>query len=425
MLEFEKKKTGGAVGDVYADKPFVKSRDWMVCHLGGGGAGSSGSTTDTAPWGGQQPFLSDVFQQAQNQYQTYTPQYYGFNGTAGGTPTQTGPSTVAPMNPQETSAISTVGNLGLNGSNTFNQANATATGVAGSNPNANPGNQGYFGLMNGQLTNAMNPSNGALNYFTSGASANNNPAMSDLAATANLNPAGNPGNAALNNYANGSMLSAGNPYFSQMADQIKAQTLPGLMGAFTQGTTDNPNVAYGVTNGLTNAIGGLAYQNYQQGQQNQIAAGNTISGNYNTGVGNNISAAANLGSNYNTGQGNILGAASTASGNYFNSLADQLNAGQGISSNYNTGVGNNLNAANLGNTLYNSQLGGANAALTAGQTSQTQSQNELNNLVNAFNYYQNLPYQQLNQYTNTVNGQYGASTTNTAPAGGFFTSLFS
>lgn len=244
----------------------------------GGGAGSGGSTSTSDPWAGQQPYLSNVFQSAQNQYQSYTPQYYGATDGNGST---VGASTVAPLNSQETGAIAQLGDLGNNGSAGLNSADS-----------------------------------------------------------------------ALQNYTNGSMLSAQNPYFQNVAAQTAASVTPDLMKSFTQGTTDNPNVALAASNGISNAVGNLAYQNY------------------------------------------------------------------------NTQSTNQLNAANEANSIYNSQLGGANASLTGGQAAQTQSQNELQNLVNEYNYYQQLPYTQLNQYSNLVNGQYGSATTTTQPAQSLLSVLF-
>ena len=251
----------------------------IICF--GGGAGSGGSTSNSSPWTGQQPYLTDTFQQAQNLQNTYTPQYYGYSGSAGSDPTQTGQSTVAPFNSQETGAINQIGNLGLNG------------------------------------TQGMGTANNAVNQ-----------------------------------YASGSMLSGNNPYFGSVVNQIQSSLTPGLMGSFSQGSTDNPNIAFAASQGLGNAVGNAASQNYETQTQNQ------------------------------------------------------------------------LNAASLAPQMYNTQMSGANAALTAGQAAQTQAQNQLTNQVNAYNYYQQLPYTQLNNYADLVQGQYGQATTNTAPAAGLFGTLF-
>lgn len=249
----------------------------------GGGAGSGGSSTTSGPWSGQQPYLSDVMSDAQNQYQNYTPQYYGADGSSLNGQDISGQSTITPFNSQETSAISQLGDLGANG------------------------------------TSATNAANGALT-----------------------------------NYANGNMINAANnPGLQNVEQQAAASVTPGLMSSFTQGTTDNPNVALAASNGVANAVGNIAYNNY------------------------------------------------------------------------NTQTGNQITAANDASNLYNTQIAGANAGLTAGQAQQTQDQSQLQNNVNMFNYDQQLPYQQINQYSNLVNGQYGASSTTTSPAQGLFSVLFS
>jgi len=263
----------------YSNRPFLKCRDQNICHFGGG---SQDATTSGGPWKPQQPYLKGLFGSAQSQYQDYTPQYFGYNGTSGGTPTQTGSSQVSPFNSQETGAISQIGQLGANGTPTLDSANS-----------------------------------------------------------------------AVNQYANGSMLSGSNPYFQSVTNQIQGSLTPGLMSAFSQGTTDNPNVAYAASQGLGNAVGQAASQNYETQSQNQ------------------------------------------------------------------------LNAASMAPYMYNTQLGGANAALTAGQASQTQAQNELSNQVNAYNYYQQLPYNQINQYASLINGNYGTQSTQSVPQQSLLGSIFS
>lgn len=229
----------------------------------GGGAGSGGSTTNSAPWSGQQPYLSSVMSDAQKQYQTYTPQYFGAQGSTLNGQNISGLSTVAPFNQTETSALSGIANTGMNGTSALNDANSSVSNILSGDP--------------------------------------------------------------------------------AMEQSIAAGVVPGLESQFTQGNSvNNPAMAYATSNGLYNAL-----------LQNQ------------------------------------LGAAGTAQ------------------------------------NLYGTQMSGEQAALGAGQTQQTQSQNDLTNLVNMFNYQQQLPYTTLNQYDNLINGQYGASTTNTAPAQGLFNVLFS
>ena len=245
-------------------------------HRFGFGGGSNTTTQKSDPWSGQQGYLTDVFGQAQNQYNNFTPQYYGY--TDG---TQTGGSTVAGFNPTETSAINAIGDTGLNGSAALNSANTATTNILNSDP-------------------------------------------------------------------------SNNPYFSSMNNKIMASVLPGLESQFTQGNSvNNPAMAYAASSGLGDALGSQMYGNYNQG------------------------------------------------------------------------VANQLNAAGTAQNLYGTQISGQQAALTAGQTQQQQAQNELTNNVNAFNYYQQLPYNKLNQYSNLVQGQYGNTTSTSSPMQSMFGSLFS
>jgi len=63
------------------------------------------------------------------------------------------------------------------------------------------------------------------------------------------------------------------------------------------------------------------------------------------------------------------------------------------------------------NAVQSALQGGYNA----GSAQQQQSQNELTDQVNRYNYNQNLPYQMLNTYDNFINGTYGGTTSQTQP----------
>lgn len=85
------------------------------------GGGSSSSTTKSDPWSGQQPYLTDVMSQAQNQYNNFTPQYYP-------------QSTVAGFNQGQTSAIGATENTGLNGSPAMNAAQTSTANILTGDP---------------------------------------------------------------------------------------------------------------------------------------------------------------------------------------------------------------------------------------------------------------------------------------------------
>ncbi len=258
---------------------FGRLRSYNKNRLGfGGGSQTSTTTSNNAPWSAQQPYLQNLFSSAQNQYQNYTPQYFG----AAGTP-NAGQSTVAPLNSVETSALSGIANTGMNGSPDLTAANTSTGNILNSNP-------------------------------------------------------------------------ADNPYYQQMANTVLGSVVPGLESQFTQGNSvNNPAMAYATTQGATNALGNTMFQNYNQGVSNQ------------------------------------LGAAGTAQ------------------------------------NLYNTGLQGQTAALGAGQAQQTQSQNDLTNQVNMWNYQQQLPYSQINQLSNLITGQYGSTGTGTtsSPQQSLFGSIFS
>lgn len=94
------------------------------------------------------------------------------------------------------------------------------------------------------------------------------------------------GNAALNSTLDGSMLSAGNPYFQQMVTQLGQSIQPQIDGQFAAagryGSGANAN-AY--ADALSRQAGQLAYQNYGQERTNQLGAVSQLPG-YTAGLSN-------------------------------------------------------------------------------------------------------------------------------------------
>lgn len=72
----------------------------------------------------------------------------------------------------------------------------------------------------------------------------------------------------------GSYLSAGNPYFSAMADRVTGQTLPAITAQWQRAGrgTGNGAVIEAAGRGLGDAIGSLAYQNYGDERARQFQA---------------------------------------------------------------------------------------------------------------------------------------------------------
>ncbi len=110
-------------------------------------------------------------------------------------------------------------------------------------------------------------------------------------------------------------------------------------------------------------------------------------------------------------------------GNSMNNPAAGFAVGNGLGtalgsiagSNYNTALSQIPQAAYIAPSVQQGKLASQGTAFGAGQTQQQQSQSELADLVNRWNYNQQLPFQMLNQYANQVNGQYGGTSTMTQP----------
>jgi hypothetical protein len=75
---------------------------------------------------------------------------------------------------------------------------------------------------------------------------------------------------------NGDYLSAGNPHFSTMADNVRANVLPGLDSRYiASGRTGSGLHGRAVGEGLGSAIGSLAYQNYGDERNRMTGAMNS------------------------------------------------------------------------------------------------------------------------------------------------------
>lgn len=152
------------------------------------GGGKTTTTTKADPWKGQQPYLKEVFSEAQNLYDTWNPTYFPGD-------------TVANLTPFQMAGV----------------------GKMASDAMGNPATAG---------------------------------ALSEFGKT-----------------MGGDYLSAGNPYFSNMADTITAKVLPAIQGQFAGGNRMGGGLAARASaQGLGDAIGSLAYQNYGDERTNMMRA---------------------------------------------------------------------------------------------------------------------------------------------------------
>lgn len=79
--------------------------------------------------------------------------------------------------------------------------------------------------------------------------------------------------------------------------------------------------------------------------------------------------------------------------------------------NYGDERGNQLKAAGLAPSIDQGVFSNLNTGLNAATAYQTQDQNQLNDLVNRWNYEQNLPWNKLGNYSQMIQGNYGGTTT--------------
>lgn len=339
------------------------------CYFGGATPAKSTqqTQTDNAPWSGATPYITQGLQSSQDLYNQGGPQYY----------------------PGETYALPNSGELSALSS--LSSAPQTYAPLIQAGTGAMNSALGTSGGVTSDANNIYNSSQGISDLATSiGQNAQNNPSNSFFTGLMNGTSTA-PGFSTLEDYSNGKYLSAQNPYFQQMANTLTAQVLPGINAQFSNSGRGNSGLAArAASEGLGDSIGNLAYQNYQQGLQQQQTAANSLTGlaaqggtglsnNFNTGIANQLNAG-NLGIN----AGNL-----------------GLSAGNQAISAANLG----LSAAQLGPILQAMGLSADQASLFAGQTQQGYQQAQDTDAQTRYNYNANLPYQNLQNYIANITGQ--------------------
>lgn len=141
---------------------------------------------------------------------------------------------------------------------------------------------------------------------------------------------------------------------------------------------------------------------------NMLSAGNPYFQSMANAIGQGIAPTVNSSfeSNGRYGSGANVQALSSTMANTIAPLAFQ---------NYQSGLNNVVQGAALTPGIQSSQLQGIGALQDAGTQEQQQSQSQLNDLVNRFNYGQMLPYNQLQQYESGITGNYGSTSQLTQP----------
>ncbi len=329
--------------------------------LGGGKGGSSHQTTTQTsdPWKGQQPYLLTGFADAKNLLNQGGPQYYP--GT-----------TYAPPTNDLLAGINAQAQLGQTGTPVQHAAEGAATNML--SPDwlmSNPSNP-LYGLAG----------MGGLNADTGGYFAPIAAGMSSW----------QPGMGTLADFASGATANAGNPYFQQMAATTIGNILPQIQSQFASGNRlDSGLASRAVGQGLGDAIGGLAYQNYQQGLGQQQSAAEQL---------------ANLGQN---SVAQRLAAAQGLTGVEQGNAQNMLAGAAGLGGNYNTAAQNQIQQTALAPQTTNMSYDQAAALQGAGQAQQGLNQQAINDAVQRWNYNQQLPYNTLNNYISEIQGNYGGT----------------
>lgn len=397
----------------------------------GGGGGTVQSTQTNAPWSVQQPYLGDIFSNAQNLYRNNTPAF--FPG-----------STVSGMTPQQQDALGgTAAQAGADlggGTSAYGQAmeNSILGGQYGgyqNNPGLNTlaayqatGLPGFQTLQNQAVNGVNTTTGGTLTNLMNNNIGTNNSGASALQGFFGHNAAtGAPGTGTLGMYASGGQAGTDSPYTQALTDSVTSHVLPGIQSQFINGgMLSSPEAARSSSEGVTNALGPLLFQRQQQEEQNQLGASNSLlnaflSGNqqqigaatgYNqgalSGAGLQSQAAGTLGSQQLQGSALQQSAANLA-GN------QQLNFANAESNMYNQGVGQMLSALGLAPQVQQLPYNDLSQLYNSGSTQQQQSQQQLNDQIARFNFGQQLPYQQLAQYIGEVTGNYGGVSNLTQP----------
>lgn len=304
-----------------------------------------------------------------------------------------------------------------------NPTNGALAGLLGSLAGGNaPGTSTYNALQTG-----TNPGVGAAGAVYGAAANGNNPGSSNLAAMASGAERGN------NPYLNQSVANA----TQSIADQLGKVQLPGLQSqAAALGRGGSNAFASQVNDANTTAANAMSkvatdmYANqWNTDTQNMLGANNQVSNNYNSDFQNKLNASTNLGNSYAQNANTQLAAAGANDQNYQNKFANLLSGLGQMSNNHNNDVSNQLanaglqqSAANSANAAsaqtaqtqlaaagqagnaYNNTLLPAETIGAVGGQQDTRAQDALNALIAEWDFNQQMPLQQLANYSNILNG---------------------
>jgi hypothetical protein len=293
------------------------------------GGGSTTTTQKSDPWSGQQPYLTQGFQQAQNLY------------LGGANPSNTGGS--------------------------GSSAGGVTPGVLaaqGAGPRTGSGNSAIQDI--GQAMSAGTPITDA-----QWAQAGFGPGGAQLGGSATAATGGDASSGGGSIFTSGPQYFPGSTYAAPTALQNAGLNQVGGLGLFGSPTGNAAiNADVQGINGSQSFFNNIASQVLPQ-IQGQFASGNRMD----------------------------------------SGLATRA-ATSGLSDAW---MKNQLNYMNQAPALNNMQMSGAQNAATAGQMQQTNNQAGINDQIQRYNYNQQLPYSNLNNYMNLIQGNYGGTSSTSQP----------
>ena len=422
-------------------------------------------TQEASPWGGQQPFLQDIFRQAQGQFQAGPQQYY---------PGQT----VAPFSPQTQMGMDMTTQRAMGGDPSQQAFGNYLTGAL-NQPNLNPYQiaQGYQGAAGGiPAAQQMLGETGAgamglpeAAQFAGGAVGPYAQQLQGMTGYGTLGEAGQffdqpsatpaalPGAAAQLGATAGGQYLGSNPYLDQMyetgagriQEQFAEDILPQIQGQFgAAGRTGSGAQALmqgraagdvaGELAGLYGDIYAPAYE-AERGRQEQatqqlgqlgLGAGELGLGQRQA-AGNLYTGERQLGQQAAQQAGQLgLGGGQLAADLYGTGLQGQIQAGQALGQ---LGLGGlegmgglygdigqqQFRAGTLAPTYQGMQYGDIDRLMGVGGQTEDQTQRLMQDAMERWNFAQQAPGQALGQYSNLIYGLpsgYGSETT-TAPGG--------
>lgn len=250
---------------------------WSAAARFGGDSTPSTTTSSSAPWAGQQPYLSGLFSQAQNLATNYQPQYFSGN-------------TYAPITDQQKNLANTAVWRGVtNGGTALNAANDAIAGTQ--TPGYTAGSQSTFDAANPQIASLAG---GSQLNATSGAFGQGQDYLSKMLSGATLDPSSAPG-------------------FQSLVNRTMASVLPATDASFIKsGRSDSGLASAARSSALSDSIGNLGLNYYLGQQQLQDSAAKQAAANQATGLNATLGAGGLASSNLLGQQGNQIKGAGIA-----------------------------------------------------------------------------------------------------------------